>query len=222
MIDCVVSPVDQRLLVTDEEVSITEPPAQKVVEPLADIVGVAGVGFTVTISLAETGELHPTLVTVTVNVPDAVTVMDCVVAPFDQRFPVADEEVNTTFPPEQNVVGPPAEIVGVAGMAFTVTTVAAERGEVHNPLSTKTVNVPEVETVIDCVVSPVDQRLLLADEEVSTTEPPAQKVVEPLAEIVGVAGVGFTVTISLAETLELHPPLVTVTVNVPEAVTVMD
>ena len=137
--------------------------------------------------------------------------MDCVVAPFDQPFPVAEEEVNTTFPPEQKVVEPPAEIVGVAGIGFTVTTVAAEIGEVHKPLSTKTVNVPEVETVIDCVVSPVDQRLFVADEDVSTTEPPAQNVVEPLAEIVGVAGVGFTVTISLAEAFELQPPLVTVT-----------
>ena len=35
-------------------------------------------------------------------------------------------------------------------------------------------------------------------------------------------GVGFTVTISLAEAFELQPPLVTVTVNVPDAVTVMD
>ena len=136
-------------MVADEDVSTTEPPAQNVVEPLADIVGVAGVGFTVTISLAEAFELQPLLVTVTVKVPEAVTVMDCVVAPFDQRFPVADEEVNTTFPPEQKVVGPPAEIVGVAGIELTVTTVAAERGEVHKPLLTKTVNDPEVETVID-------------------------------------------------------------------------
>ena len=74
--------------------------------------------------------------------------MDCVVAPFDQRFPVADEEVNTTFPPEQNVVGPPAEIVGVAGIALTVTTVAAETGDGQIPF-TNTVYEPAVETVID-------------------------------------------------------------------------
>ena len=35
-------------------------------------------------------------------------------------------EVKVTLPPAQNVNGPPAEIVGVAGNAFTVTTVAAE------------------------------------------------------------------------------------------------
>ena len=32
--------------------------------------------------------------------------MDCVVAPFDHAFPVEAEEVKTTVPPEQNVVGP--------------------------------------------------------------------------------------------------------------------
>ena len=41
-------------------------------------------------------------------------------------LPVADDEVNNTDPPLQNVVGPPGVIVGVAGIAFTVTTVAAD------------------------------------------------------------------------------------------------
>jgi len=45
--------------------------------------------------------------------------MDCVVAPFDHTLSVADEEVSVTDPPEQNVVGPDAEIVGV-GKGFTV------------------------------------------------------------------------------------------------------
>ena len=52
--------------------------------------------------------------------------MDCVVAPFDQVFPVADEEVRVTEPPAQKVVGPPAVIVGAAGSGFTVTVVAAD------------------------------------------------------------------------------------------------
>ena len=47
--------------------------------------------------------------------------MDCVVAPVDHVFPVAEDEVKVTLPPEQNVVGPPAVIVGVAGGATTVT-----------------------------------------------------------------------------------------------------
>jgi hypothetical protein len=65
--------------------------------------------------------------------------MDCVVAPFDQRLPEAEEEVNVTEPPVQNVVGPPAVIVGVAGLALTVTTVAAEVAEQPAPLVTVTV-----------------------------------------------------------------------------------
>jgi hypothetical protein len=66
-------------------------------------------------------------------------VTDCVVAPFDQRFPLADEEVSMTFPPEQNVVGPPAEIVGVAGIGLTVTTVAVEEADVQKAFDTDTV-----------------------------------------------------------------------------------
>lgn len=39
----------------------------------------------------------------------------------DQVFPVADEEVRVTEPPEQKVVGPPAVIVGgVPGVTVTV------------------------------------------------------------------------------------------------------
>ena len=47
--------------------------------------------------------------------------IDCVVAPFDQVFPVALDDVKTTEPPEQNVVDPPAEIVGAVGTGLTVT-----------------------------------------------------------------------------------------------------
>ena len=52
--------------------------------------------------------------------------IDCVVAPVDQTLFVADDDVNTTEPPEQNVVTPPAVIVGVVGIGFTVTTVAVD------------------------------------------------------------------------------------------------
>jgi hypothetical protein len=62
-----------------------------------------------------------------------------VVAPFDHKFPVAEDDVNTTFPPAQNVVAPPAVIVGVAGTGLTVTTVAAEFAEVQDPEVTATV-----------------------------------------------------------------------------------
>jgi hypothetical protein len=52
--------------------------------------------------------------------------MLAVVAPVDQRYEVPALEVSVTLPPAQNVNGPPAVMVGVAGNAFTVTTVAAE------------------------------------------------------------------------------------------------
>lgn len=65
---------------------------------------------------------------------------------------------------------------------------------------------------MDCVVAPVDQRLPVAAEEVKVTLPPAQKLVGPPGVIVGVAGVGFTVTVVPADAAELQPALVTVTV----------
>ena len=64
--------------------------------------------------------------------------IDCVVAPFDQRFPVADEDVRVTLSPWQKVVAPEAEIVGVAGTAFTVTVVTADVAELQVPLLTET------------------------------------------------------------------------------------
>lgn len=68
-----------------------------------------------------------------------VTVIDCVVSPVDHRLPVADEDVKVTLPPIQKVVGPPAEIVGVAGMGFTVTVVPDDGADVQPPLVTVTV-----------------------------------------------------------------------------------
>ena len=61
----------------------------------------------------------------------------CVVAPFDQVFPVALDEVNVTKPPEQKVVAPLALIVGVDGTGLTVITVDEELA-VHVPLDTVT------------------------------------------------------------------------------------
>ena len=65
--------------------------------------------------------------------------MVCVVAPLDQIFPVTAEDVNTTLPPVQKVVAPPAVIVGVDGNALTVTVVPGDVADVQVPLSTKTV-----------------------------------------------------------------------------------
>ena len=62
-----------------------------------------------------------------------------------------------------------------------------------------------------CVVSPVDHKWSVADEEVSTTESPSQNVVGPLAVMVGTEGIALTVTVVVAEVAE-QKPLSTVTV----------
>ena len=64
--------------------------------------------------------------------------IDCVVEPSDQVFPEELDEVNVTDPPEQNVVAPPADIVGVEGIGFTVT-VSRLDVAVHDPFVLLTV-----------------------------------------------------------------------------------
>ena len=59
-------------------------------------------------------------------------------------------------------------------------------------------------TVIDWVVSPVDHKFPIDSEEVKTTFPPSQNVKEPLAEIVGIAGFGFTVIV-VGNEFAVHP-----------------
>ena len=57
--------------------------------------------------------------------PLALTLIDCVVAPFDQAYDAPLLAVSVTEPPAQNVVGPPALIVAL-GSGLTVTLVGAE------------------------------------------------------------------------------------------------
>ena len=57
------------------------------------------------------------------------TIIDCVVAPFDHVFPVAELDVKVTVPPAQNVSEPLVVIVGVGGFGFTVTVVEVEVAE---------------------------------------------------------------------------------------------
>jgi hypothetical protein len=219
VIDGVVAPLDQVFPVALEEVNTTEPPAQNVVVLPAVIEGVAGKGFTVTTAVAELA-LQVPLETITEYDPLCETVMDCVVAPLDQVFPVALEEVKTTEPPEQKVVALPAVTVGVGGKGLTVTTVAAEFA-LQFPLETETEYDPLCETVMDCIVAPLDQVFPVALEEVNTTEPPAQNVVELPAVTVGVAGKGLTVTTVAAE-FALQFPFETFTEYDPLCETVMD
>ena len=118
----VVAPFDHKQLVPAVEFNTTDPPEQNVVGPAADIVGALGVGLTVTeIELLAALWQPDALVTLQVNVPAVVTVMFDVVAPFDHKQLVPAVEFNTTDPPEQNVVGPAAEIVGALGVGLTVT-----------------------------------------------------------------------------------------------------
>jgi len=101
-------------------------------------------------------------------------------------------------------------VIVAVGAGFTVIAVGALVA-VQLPEPTLTVYDPLVETIIEFVVSLVDQVLPLGADEVKVTEPPLQKVVGPPGVIVGVAGGGFTVTLVPA-LVELHVPLDTVTV----------
>jgi hypothetical protein len=118
------------------------------------IVGV-GSGFTLTFTGAETA-VQPPLVMFTVYVPAVVTMIDCVVAPFDQRYDAAGSAVSVTLPPSQNVVGPLGVTfaVGVESMVIACVSVPLQ------PFASVTVTlyVSDVVTLMTCEVAPVDQR----------------------------------------------------------------
>jgi hypothetical protein len=85
-----------------------------------------------------------------------------------------------TSPVPQRELPVPA---GAAGNGLTVTVVFAEVPA--QPFCvTVTANTPDALTVIDCVTAPVLQLLPDTALDVSTTDPPAQNVVGPFAEIV--------------------------------------
>lgn len=168
------------------------------------MVGVEGSGLTVTVVLVDVRLQPLALVTVTEKLPEADTVMLCVVAPLLHRYEAAAELVKVTLPPAQKVVGPLAVIVGTAGRGCTVTDVLAEVRLQPLALVTVTEKTPDVETVILCVVAPLLQRYDGAAELVKVTLPPTQKVVGPLAVMVGTPGSGFLTTLVAAEVRE-HP-----------------
>ena len=137
------------------------------------------------------------------------TVIDCVVAPVDQRYDAPLLAVRTTSSPAQNVVSPDALIVATGG-GFTVTSVEEEVALQPEALVTVTWKLPDALTTIDCVVAPLDQRYDAPLLAVSVTEPPSQNVVAPEALIVA-TGVGLTVTL-VEEDVVLQPAaFVTVT-----------
>lgn len=130
--DCVAAPLDQSHEVAEGAVSVTLPPAQKVVGPPGVIEGVGGRGSTVTVAGADTALVQPFASEVcTVKVPELLTVMVCVVAPFDHSQESAGLAVSVTLPPAQKVVGPPAVMVGVAAGGLTVTVIGLEAAEVQ-------------------------------------------------------------------------------------------
>jgi hypothetical protein len=145
---------------------------------------VAAAARLVTTCGADVAAQPDAFVTFTANVPTVETVIDCVVAPVDQRFPVVDEEVSVICFPGQIVVGP--LMVGVTAPAAAATTKGADVAEQPAAFVTVTVYEPGVDTAMDCVVAPVDQRLPVADEEVRVIAPPAQESAEGPV-IVGVA-----------------------------------
>ena len=120
-------------------------------------------------------------------------------------FPVEDDEFRITLLPEQNVVGPPAVIVGADGIGLTVITVGDEGFDVHPEEVTETVYDPPLVTVMACEVAPVDQVFPVVAEEVSVTLCPEQKVVGPLELIVGVGGMGLTVILTGVDVSGGHP-----------------
>ena len=213
MIDCVTAPVDQRFPVSEDDVNVIVLPAQNVAGPL--MVGVAGTGFVVTTNAADVAAQPLASVTVTLYEPPAETVIDCVVAPVDQRFPVAEEEVSVIVAPGQKDVGP--LMVGGAPVGVTVTANGADVAEQPLALVTVTVNEPAADTAIDCVVAPVDQRLPVGEDEVSVIVLPMQKEVGPV--MAGETGLAAT---TLASDVAEPRALVTVTVYEPAAVTAID
>ncbi len=58
--------------------------------------------------------------TVTLNVPELLTVIDCVVAPLLHAYELPAVAVNTTFAPSQKVVAP-FGVIDTGGDVFTVT-----------------------------------------------------------------------------------------------------
>jgi archaellum component FlaF (FlaF/FlaG flagellin family) len=122
-IEAVVAPVDQRYEAPPDAVSVTLPPAQKVVGPPA-VMPAVGIAFAVTTVGAEVALQPLASVTVTLTLPLELAMIDAVVAPVDQRYEAPLDAVSVTLPPAQKLVGPLAVMLAI-GAAFTVTDIGA-------------------------------------------------------------------------------------------------
>src|SRR5664279_738683 len=98
-------------------------------------------------------------------------------------------ELKFTLLPSQNVVGPEAVIIGVGGNGFTVV-IAGREGKLWHPfeLVTRTVYEPDVLIKTLDVAAPFDHRKFDSGLEDKFTLSPKQKVVGPVAVIIGVIG----------------------------------
>ena len=112
-----VAPVDQRLPVSDDDVSVIDLPGQNELGP--EMAGVAGPAAALTVYGTEVAWQPFASVTLTVYVPAAVTTIACVVAPVDQRFPLGADELSVIDPPGQMEIGPVIDGAGGAGLIVT-------------------------------------------------------------------------------------------------------
>jgi hypothetical protein len=112
--------------------------------------------LTVTVAGVETALQPLRLVTVTVKLPAAATLIFWVLAPFDHRKVLPGLAERVTLLPAQKIVGP----CGVIEAEPVLTVTAVGEDTVAQPLAlvTVTVKVPALEVVMFCVVAPLDQR----------------------------------------------------------------
>jgi hypothetical protein len=134
-----------------------------------------------------------------------------VVAPFDQRYPLACDDVSVRTVPGQTFSVPLAVTVGTAGAAFASTTTGVEVPE-QLPPPVVTVKDPEVDTVIDCVVAPFDHWYDEAVLQDNVTLLPGQNAVGPDVVTTGAVPVPAFVTTAAAEVAFVPDEFVTRTV----------
>jgi hypothetical protein len=176
----------------------------------------AGRGFTLTVFTADTGDIQPFTVLVTVKLPAALTVIDCVFAPLLHALPAVELAVRITLEPWQIAGDTLVVIVGVAGITFGAAVPLPAGLEQPNAVCV-TVYIPAVGTVIDVVVAPV------LHDNVPITLPAVNTDVPQLltTDTVGAdTNVEFGAAVALRTAL-VQPLIVCVKVYVPAADTVI-
>ena len=101
-------------------------------------------------------------------------------------------------------------MIVAVGVAKTVTATGNDVDEQPNAFVKVAVYVPEVVTLIDCVVELLLHKYEVAVPAVNVTLPPGQKEVGPFETTVAI-GEGFTVTFVVVEVAEQPLAFVTIT-----------